>query len=566
MTSAWSTARWCGLAWVPHGGAGLPRHAGALPCCGAGWSPECTPPDHACPTLGGATRGAAVAGAGRCCGRPRLLSGAPRSGGVRRQAAVVAVAASLLAAALVAAVHWLLIYGISVFPASCQRDARLVRSRRRRPAVVADAPVRLWGRGRSRTTPWRSTAAATAAFLAVLALSAVQINIYFGLNHTVGDLTGTAVARIPPLEAGLTRAAGGPAATGLAQWNAPGRPSRRRHPQGRHPRHDLRLPEPGRLHLPPAGLPGFAPARAAGAGPLFRPAGRPRRLADRRRTPEPAGPVRRGARRRGTRGGGGRSQRLAVGQHAVHGQPDCPGGHLPGPGRAGLDQPHARRRPGSAAVGRGRLLLRRHLRHADGDPASRRLQRGAGVLQREGAGPREGAREDHRGLLRRRHRGLRPADPAAPHGGKPLRRPRRVLRRRGPRPGVHRLHGRALRRGTAGRVHASRHTGSPTRGTPGTRRPAACPAAWTSWPGAGGSRHEPGHDRQPRTAAAGPEGPSVAGRLAARACAGRWRTSVPYPSRWRSSRPSSSSGPSPAASCPGRRTPCCPSPPSAPRG
>ena len=89
----------------------------------------------------------------------------------------------------------------------------------------------LWGRGRPGTNPtganpsrsrrWRSSAAATAALLAVVALSAVQINIYFGLNHTVGDLTGAAVARIQPLEAGLTRAAGAPAATGLAHWQAP---------------------------------------------------------------------------------------------------------------------------------------------------------------------------------------------------------------------------------------------------------------------------------------------------------------------------------------------------------
>ncbi len=161
----------------------------------------------------------------------------------------------------------------------------------------------LWGRGRgrtnlsranlSRTKRWRSSAAATAAFLAVVALSAVQINVYFGLNHTVGDLTGTAVARIQPLETGLTRAAGGPAATGLAHWKAPAGLPRRRHPQGGHPRHGLRLPEPGRLRLPPAGLPEFPAARAAGAGPLFRPAGQPRRLADRRRATKPAGPVRR---------------------------------------------------------------------------------------------------------------------------------------------------------------------------------------------------------------------------------------------------------------------------------
>ena len=138
------------------------------------------------------------------------------------RAVAVVVAASLLAVALVAAVHWLLIYGISVFPDELPAETLAWSV----PAVGAlllwlMCLVRVWGSGRSRTTPWRATAAATAAFLAVLALSAVQINIYFGLNHTVGDLTGTAVARIPPLETGLTRAAGGPPATGLDRWTAP---------------------------------------------------------------------------------------------------------------------------------------------------------------------------------------------------------------------------------------------------------------------------------------------------------------------------------------------------------
>ena len=138
------------------------------------------------------------------------------------RAVAVVVAASLLAVALVAVVHWLLIYGISVFPDELPAETLAWSV----PAVGAlllwlMCLARLWGSGRSRTTPWRSTAAATASFLAVLALSAVQINIYFGLNHTVGDLTGTAVARIPPLETGLTRAAGGPPAAGLDRWTAP---------------------------------------------------------------------------------------------------------------------------------------------------------------------------------------------------------------------------------------------------------------------------------------------------------------------------------------------------------
>ncbi|MFF2246794.1 alpha/beta hydrolase [Arthrobacter sp. NPDC058130] len=137
-------------------------------------------------------------------------------------AAVVLSAVILLAAALTAAVHWFLIYAISVFPDELPGETLAWSV----AAVVAlllwlmGLPG-LWARGGNRTKRWRPGAAATGAVLAVFLLSAAQINIYFGLNHTVSDLTGTAVARIQPLEAGLTRAAGGPAASGLAHWHAP---------------------------------------------------------------------------------------------------------------------------------------------------------------------------------------------------------------------------------------------------------------------------------------------------------------------------------------------------------
>jgi S-formylglutathione hydrolase FrmB len=137
-------------------------------------------------------------------------------------ATLVVAAVTLLAAALVAAVHWFLIYAVTVFPAELPGET-LAWSLAAVGALLLwlMSLAGLWGRRRSKTKHWRSSAAATAAFLAVLALSAVQINIYFGLNHTVGDLTGTSVARIPPLEASLTRAAGGPAASGLTHWQAP---------------------------------------------------------------------------------------------------------------------------------------------------------------------------------------------------------------------------------------------------------------------------------------------------------------------------------------------------------
>jgi S-formylglutathione hydrolase FrmB len=129
--------------------------------------------------------------------------------------------AVLLAAVLVAAAHWLLIYVYSVFPEELPADVLAW-------SVAAVAALLLWcarlwatwpRRTGSRTA--RSTAAATGALLGVLLLSAGQINAYFGLNNTVSDLTGTAVARIQPLEAGLQRVAGAPAGTALSQWHPP---------------------------------------------------------------------------------------------------------------------------------------------------------------------------------------------------------------------------------------------------------------------------------------------------------------------------------------------------------
>ncbi len=148
-----------------------------------------------------------------------------RHSGRRRapgRAAAVVAAVTLLAALLVGAVHWFLIYAVSVFPAELPWETLAW-------SAAAVGAMLLWGMrlfglwhgGLHRRNPWRTSAAATAAFLAVVALSALQINIYFGLNHTVGDLTGTAVARIQPLETALTRAAGDPAATRLADWRAP---------------------------------------------------------------------------------------------------------------------------------------------------------------------------------------------------------------------------------------------------------------------------------------------------------------------------------------------------------
>lgn len=139
-------------------------------------------------------------------------------------------AAIFAAATLLAGAHWALIYVFSVFPGELPREV-LAWSL---PAVAALLLwlMRLWGTWRPHGTarapgdnsprrPARATAVATAALLGVVLLSAVQINGYFGLNHTVSDLTGTALARIQPLEDGLKRAPGPSSAVSLSGWTSP---------------------------------------------------------------------------------------------------------------------------------------------------------------------------------------------------------------------------------------------------------------------------------------------------------------------------------------------------------
>lgn len=155
--------------------------------------------------------------------------GPARSAAAWLEALFPALAAVLLAAGVVAGVHWLLIYGYSVFPEELPRDV-LAWSLAAVAALVL-CLTRLWStwrcRGAAAPAPrpaarrWGSTAAATGALLGVVLLSAVQINAYFGLNHTVSDLTGTALARIQPLEPGLRRVPGAPAGMAPSQWRAP---------------------------------------------------------------------------------------------------------------------------------------------------------------------------------------------------------------------------------------------------------------------------------------------------------------------------------------------------------
>ena len=133
----------------------------------------------------------------------------------------------LFAAALLAAAHWLMIYVFSVFPGELPPEVLawslppltalllwLMHLRHAWRSPGGPAPRRF-------RRPARTTAVSTAALLGVVLLSAVQINGYFGLNHTVSDLTGTAVARIPPLETALLRSPGTSGAVSLAGWTPP---------------------------------------------------------------------------------------------------------------------------------------------------------------------------------------------------------------------------------------------------------------------------------------------------------------------------------------------------------
>jgi enterochelin esterase-like enzyme len=120
---------------------------------------------------------------------------------------VVAVAGGF---AVVGIVHWALIDVFSAFPEDLPDDVLLWSV----PAIAALilALVRI---PRSTT---RQRSAGITAFLLVLLLSGIQINAYFGLNRTVSDLMGTALARIPVLETGLKRQPGGPSPVPLEGW------------------------------------------------------------------------------------------------------------------------------------------------------------------------------------------------------------------------------------------------------------------------------------------------------------------------------------------------------------
>ncbi|TLM85133.1 alpha/beta hydrolase family protein [Pseudarthrobacter sp. NamE5] len=131
-----------------------------------------------------------------------------------RQWVVRVIAALAAAFALVASIHWALINILSLFPDNVPDTVLLwiVLAVAALILLVLRIPRTRWG---SRTT-------GLAAVLMVAALSAVQVNAYFGLNRTVSDLLGTDLARIPTLEAELQRQPGESDGVPLQGWSAHG--------------------------------------------------------------------------------------------------------------------------------------------------------------------------------------------------------------------------------------------------------------------------------------------------------------------------------------------------------
>ncbi|WP_426996229.1 alpha/beta hydrolase [Pseudarthrobacter sp. N5] len=139
----------------------------------------------------------------------RLAVNAHGRGWIWRWAAVILLTV-IGAAGIVAAVHWSLVYVFSVYPGELPTDVLAWTV----PPVEALLLWLLHLRG----TSWPRRVSRFAAVLGVLFLSAVQINAYFGLNRTVSDLLGTAVARVQPLEPALLRQTGTHPAVPLKGW------------------------------------------------------------------------------------------------------------------------------------------------------------------------------------------------------------------------------------------------------------------------------------------------------------------------------------------------------------
>jgi S-formylglutathione hydrolase FrmB len=121
------------------------------------------------------------------------------------------------AAAAVLSVHWLLLYVFAVFPESLPPEVLSWSV----PAVMAS----MLCLARLPRSAWRAKILSTLSMLAVVLLTTVQINAYFGLNRTVSDLLGTDVARVPPLESALMARGSDRPPQDLARWSPQAEPA-----------------------------------------------------------------------------------------------------------------------------------------------------------------------------------------------------------------------------------------------------------------------------------------------------------------------------------------------------
>ena len=125
--------------------------------------------------------------------------------------------AAVLAPAITLLVHWILVDVASVFPEDLPSEVLLDVGIGVFGILLAVLCFVRLGRARRR---WGRRIAAVGSALAVVLLAGQQINAYFGLNLTVGDLTGSSLSRIAPLEPALER--GGATAVPLGGWRPPG--------------------------------------------------------------------------------------------------------------------------------------------------------------------------------------------------------------------------------------------------------------------------------------------------------------------------------------------------------
>ncbi|MEV7661107.1 alpha/beta hydrolase-fold protein [Paenarthrobacter sp. NPDC089316] len=132
----------------------------------------------------------------------------------RRRSWLLVIVGSLLAAiALVTLVHWILVDLMAVFSENLPFETVAWSV----PAVAAI----LLGIARFPRNSSKGRFLSVLAMLGVILMSVVQVNLYFGLNNTVADLFGTAVARIQPLEQSLKRPSNAVPGPLPSAWKSP---------------------------------------------------------------------------------------------------------------------------------------------------------------------------------------------------------------------------------------------------------------------------------------------------------------------------------------------------------